>query len=537
MVNDKPRRFFKHFRANEDAQKIADALRAALKHEKVANTLTDIAPRTELHDQRDKVDPGARAKPHPETGSRSPLRKSLSSDIRRVLWARSLRAFGDGYVAILLPLHLSRLGYDAFGVGVISTATLLGSALLTLAIGLVAYRIPRRRALLAAGSPDGGDRTGICRDRRLLAAARDRLRRNAQPVRRRRQRLPAARAHGHRPCRRRRGTDGGVRPLQLRRRVLRCPRGALGRHGGLARPGHSHHRPRWRPCSGCTAVIGLLTFFLYRHLSPQVEAGTDSPPAPLGPSRGIVYRLAALFSVDAFGGGLVINALLALWLSERFGISVATIGAIFFVTSLCSAVSYFAAVPLARRFGLINTMVFTHLPSSLFLILTAFAPTIWIAFGLLILRSLLSQMDVPTRSSYVMAVVRPEERPAAASVTAVPRSLASARRAAPVRMAADRVAVRLAARARRHPEGGLRPGAAAAVLGHQAAGGALMRLSFGTSRCCSRGRARFRQARHGQRGRGAGWQARQGCLRHFCWHHGEAPLGVVHKRTHWPIQT
>ena len=165
---------------------------------------------------------------------------------------------------------------------------------------------------------------------------------------------------------------------------------------------------------------------LYRHLSPKVEAGTDSPPAPLGPSRGIVYRLAALFSVDAFGGGLVINALLTLWLSERFGIGVATIGAIFFVTSLCSAVSYFAAVPLARRFGLINTMVFTHLPSSLFLILTAFAPTIWIAFGLLILRSLLSQMDVPTRSSYVMAVVRPEERPAAASVTAVPRSLASA---------------------------------------------------------------------------------------------------------------
>ena len=96
------------------------------------------------------------------------------------------------------------------------------------------------------------------------------------------------------------------------------------------------------------------------------------------------------------------------------------------MTSLCSAVSYFAAVPLAKRFGLMNTMVFTHLPSSLFLILTAFAPTIWIAFGLLILRSLLSQMDVPTRSSYVMAVVRPEERPAAASVTAVPRSLASA---------------------------------------------------------------------------------------------------------------
>jgi hypothetical protein len=132
---------------------------------------------------------------------------------------------------------------------------------------------------------------------------------------------------------------------------------------------------------GLYTAIGLLTFFLYRHLTPQVEAGTDNPPAPLGASRGIVYRLAALFSVDAFGGGLVINALLTIWLSERFGIGVATIGAIFFVTSLCSAVSYFAAVPLAKRFGLINTMVFTHLPSSVFLILTAFAPTVWIAFG------------------------------------------------------------------------------------------------------------------------------------------------------------
>jgi inner membrane protein involved in colicin E2 resistance len=117
----------------------------------------------------------------------------------------------------------------------------------------------------------------------------------------------------------------------------------------------------------------------------------------------MVYRLAALFSVDAFGGGLVVNALLTISLSERFGLSVATIGAAFFVTSLCSAVSYCVAVVLARRFGLVNTMVFTHLPSNLFLVLTAFAPTIWIAVGLLVLGWFLSQMDVPTRSSYVMA--------------------------------------------------------------------------------------------------------------------------------------
>src|SRR5215207_10002483 len=173
-------------------------------------------------------------------------------------------------------------------------------------------------------------------------------------------------------------------------------------------------------------LLGLLTFALYRGLSAAVEVGDGSPPVPLGPSRRRVYGLAALFSVDAFGGGLVVNALLALWLYERFGLSVSTTGAIFFATKLCSAISYFLAVPLARGFGLVNTMVFTHLPANILLMLTAFAPTIEVAFLLLILRGLLSEMDSPTKSSYVMAVVRPEERPAAASVTAVPRSLAAA---------------------------------------------------------------------------------------------------------------
>jgi MFS family permease len=360
-----------------------------------------------------------------EAGIRARPSKTLPPDIRRVLWARSLRAFGDGYVAILLPLHLARLGYDAFGVGIISTTTLLGSALLTLAFGLVSYRIPRRRGLLAAGLVMAATGIGFAGLEGFL------------PL------LVIAFVGTLNPS----GGDVSIfLPLEhtvIAHIVADEERTAVfarysfvgaffGALGALSVGMVDWLAPVIAPSVtvaalfGLYAAIGLLTFFLYRHLSPQVEAGTDSPSAPLGPSRGIVYRLAALFSVDAFGGGLVINALLALWLSERLGISVASIGAIFFVTSLCSAVSYFAAVPLAKRFGLINTMVFTHLPSSVFLILTAFAPTIWIAFGLLILRSLLSQMDVPTRSSYVMAVVRPEERPAAASVTAVPRSLASA---------------------------------------------------------------------------------------------------------------
>jgi MFS family permease len=352
-------------------------------------------------------------------------RDRLPEDIRRVLWARSLRAFGDGYVAILLPLHLSHLGYDALAVGIVSTATLLGSALLTLGIGLVAHHVPRRLALLGAAllmaatglgfagvdgfwpllliafvgtlNPSGGDVSVFLPLEHTIiahvAADRDRT------------------------------------AVFARYSFVGAVSGAL---GALAVGTVDWLAPVISPPTiltllfGLYGVLGISTFLLYRGLSPKAEAGEDSAPAPLGPSRGTVYRLAALFSVDAFGGGLVVNTLLALWLSQRFAMSISTIGTIFFVTSLCSALSYFAAVPLARRFGLVNTMVFTHLPSSVFLVLVAFAPTVWTAIGLLIARSLLSQMDVPTRSSYVMAVVRPDERPAAASVTAVPRSLASA---------------------------------------------------------------------------------------------------------------
>jgi MFS family permease len=171
------------------------------------------------------------------------------------------------------------------------------------------------------------------------------------------------------------------------------------------------------------AAVGVLVWFLYLGL-PAVEAAKTD--APLGPSRGIVWRLAALFSVDSFAGGLVVNSLLALWLFERFGMSLAAAGAFFFWTGLFSAVSQLLAGPLARRIGLVNTMVYTHIPSSLFLIGAALAPTLDLALGLLLARSALSQMDVPTRSAFVMSVVTPAERPAAASFTAVPRSLASA---------------------------------------------------------------------------------------------------------------
>ena len=342
-----------------------------------------------------------------------------------MLAGRSLRAFADGYVAILLPVHLSRLGFEAFAVGAISTAALLGSALLTLALGMSAHRVRRRPALLGAA---------------LLMAATG---------------VGFAAVHGFWPLLliafvgtlNPSGGDVSVF-LPLEHTVLAHTTAdeertamfarysfvgaAFGAVGALSAGAVDWFAPTISPATTLDllfvlyGVLGLITFWLYRGLSPAVEIGEDSRPSPLGPSRRRVYKLAALFSIDAFGGGLVVNALLALWLYERFGLSVATTGAIFFATKLCSAVSYFLAVPLAKRFGLVNTMVFTHLPANVCLMLTAFAPTIEIAFALLIVRGLLSEMDVPTRSSYVMAVVSPEERPAAASVTAVPRSLASA---------------------------------------------------------------------------------------------------------------
>jgi predicted MFS family arabinose efflux permease len=173
-------------------------------------------------------------------------------------------------------------------------------------------------------------------------------------------------------------------------------------------------------------AIGVLVWWLYRSPGDGLAAAQQGPSTPLGPSRRVVVRLAALFSVDAFAGGLVVNALLSLWLFQRFGLSLAQAGSFFFWAGLLSAASQLAAPLVAQRIGLLNTMVFTHIPANVCLILAALAPSAPLALALLFVRSALSQMDVPTRTAYVMAVVTPAERAAAASFTAVPRSLAAA---------------------------------------------------------------------------------------------------------------
>jgi MFS family permease len=345
--------------------------------------------------------------------------------VQRVLWARALRAFGNGYVAILLPVHLAALGFDAIAIGAISSAALLGSALLILGLGFVAHRVPRRGALLMASFLMLATGFGFAAIESfwplLLIAFVGTLNPSSGDVS-----LFLPLEHT---------VLAQSVPDQERTAVFArysFVGSVVGAVGALAAGTVDWLAPLFGRATVINAlfllygVLGIASAVFFHKLSPHAEASSERPPVPLGPSKRRVYGLAALFSVDAFGGGFIVDSLLALWLFERFSLAIATAGTIFFVTGLCSAISYFAAVPLAKRFGLVNTMVFTHLPSSVLLILTAFAPNVWIAFALLTFRSLLSQMDVPTRSSYVMAVVTPEERPAAASVTTVPRSLAAA---------------------------------------------------------------------------------------------------------------
>ena len=344
-----------------------------------------------------------------------------------LLVARALRALGDGYMAVLLPAYLLALGMGTLEVGVIATATMLGSALATLAVGVWGHRVGSRRLLTGAAllmALTGLGFAGLSSFWPLLLVAFvGTLNPSSGDVSvflpLEHARLAAA-ASGH-----------ARTALFARYSLLGAVCAAFGAlaaalPGWLARQGMPP-LASLRAMFVVYAAIGLVVFMIYRAALPADGATSEvAAPAPLAASRGIVVRLAVLFSVDAFAGGLVVNSLMALWLLERFGLSLAQAGAFFFWAGLLSAASQLAAPMVARRVGLLNTMVFTHIPANVCLVLAAFAPSLPLALALLFVRSALSQMDVPTRTAYVMAVVTPAERPAAASFTAVPRSLAGA---------------------------------------------------------------------------------------------------------------
>ncbi len=340
--------------------------------------------------------------------------------------ARAVRGFGDGFAVIILPAYLSAIGYSPFQIGIVATAALLGSALTTLAVGVLArghelrhllllgailmmatgFAVPNFHHIAVIGlvafigtlNPSSGD-SGMLVPLEHAALAQGVMHEERTRTFARYSLIGAM------------ATAGGALAAAIPDFLV--ARG-MGQIGALKAMFFAY------------AGLGLLATALYAQMPAQAPAQTASRPAPLGPSRGIVMKLAALFSVDAFAGGFVVQSLLALWLFARFDLSLAEASVFFFWSGVLSAFSYPVAAWLAKRIGLVNTMVFTHIPSSVCLIAAAFAPNLLTVLVLLLVRSALSQMDVPTRTSYVMAVVTPPEQPAAASFTMVPRSLASA---------------------------------------------------------------------------------------------------------------
>ena len=343
-----------------------------------------------------------------------------------LLVGRALRGFCDGFIAVLLPAYLLALGFAQLAVGLVSSATLIGSALATILVGILGHRYPQRRLLLLAAALMAATGIGFAGLSALwpllLVAFVGTLNPSSGDVS---VFLPLEQARLADSA-----TSEARTALFARYSLTGALSAAIGAlaaalPGWLAAQLGVSFLSAMRAMFMIYALTGAALWFLYTRM-PEPEPHVASVRTPLGPSRRIVTRLALLFSVDAFAGGLVVNSLLALWLMQRFGLSPGAAGQFFFWSGLLSAGSLLVAVPLARRFGLLNTMVFTHIPSSLCLIAAAFSPSLVATLVLLLARSALSQMDVPTRTAYVMAVVTPPERPAAASLTAVPRSLAAA---------------------------------------------------------------------------------------------------------------
>ena len=343
-----------------------------------------------------------------------------------VFVARALRGFADGFIAVLLPVYLLGKGLDGIAVGAIATATLLGSALLTLAIGAWGHRWSDKALLLVAAAIMFATGLGFYAASTfwllLLIAFVGTINPSSGDVS---MFLPLERA-------RLAGASNAASRTELFARYALI--GSLFSALGALASGLPDKIVAITDVARVDAIgamfalyglIGILVWFLYRSL-PRTEASSQTKPAALGPSKAVVFKLAALFSVDSFAGGLVVNSLLALWLFQRFQLSLSAAASFFFCSGLLGAVSQLAAPRLARRIGLVNTMVFTHIPASLCLIAAAFAPNVGLALALLLARALVSSMDVPARSAFVMSVVQPHERAAAASFTAVPRSLASA---------------------------------------------------------------------------------------------------------------
>lgn len=369
------------------------------------------------------ADGGARAL------ARALLPPSARPPAGRLVAARAVRGFADGFASVGLAAHLSALGYSGLEIGAIATAALVGSAALTLGVGLAAGRLAPRAVLYGATllfgatglgfaaasgfwpllllafvgtlNPTGGDvSVFVPTEQALLAASAERRDHTALFAR---------------------YNLGGALLGSLGALASGLPAAASAQ---LDVPLESALRAGF----AAYGAMGLALALLYRgagRAGAAAPAAAAGPAGPLARSRRVVFELTALFSLDSFGGGFAVQSLVALWLFRRFDLPLETVGAVFFAAGILTAFSQLASARLAARFGRVNTMVWTHLPANLFLVLAASMPSAGLAVTFLLLRMALSQMDVPARQSLVMALVPPEERAAAASVTNVPRALAA----------------------------------------------------------------------------------------------------------------
>ena len=341
-----------------------------------------------------------------------------------------MRLFAYGFLSVVLVLYLAAIGLEERRIGLLLTLTLVGDVLLSLYLTTRADTFGRKRtliigALLMAASAAMFVSTSIFA--LLLVAAT----------------IGVISPSGHEV-----GPFLAVEQVALAEVAPDRDRTALfawynlsgsfaTAAGSLAAGTFAQLMMRngfgtvasYRSAIVAYAVLGALLAVLFLRLSPRVEA-TAAVPHPsflrLHRSRGVIFRLSSLFALDSFAGGLVIQSVIAYWFHRRFGVSVATLGAIFFGANVLAGISALAAARIARRIGLLNTMVFTHLPSNVLLIIVPFMPTLTLALIVLLLRFSISQMDVPTRQSYVMAVVDPSERTAAAGITGVARTTGAA---------------------------------------------------------------------------------------------------------------
>ncbi len=360
-----------------------------------------------------------------------PLRH-LDCDGYLLLGARLTRMFGYGFLAVVLVLYLTALGLDEAQIGLLLTLTLVGDTAISLWISTQADRLGRRRMLILGSLLLVGAGLAFIATRDFLVL------------------LVAATIGVISPSGYEVGPFLAIEQSALsqlvrseRRTHLFAWYNLVGSFataagsltgGGLAKLAQDWGMTpldSYRLVLAGYALLGIVLAVLFWRLSPAVEVTPERPGPGPGPvsrlglhhSGGVVLRLAALFAMDAFAGGFVLQSILAYWFHARFGAGEAMLGMIFFGANLLAGVSALAASAIARRIGLVNTMVFTHLPSNILLIFVPLMPTLPLAILVLLVRFSISQMDVPTRQSYTMAIVKPEERSAAAGITGTARTV------------------------------------------------------------------------------------------------------------------